>query len=262
MKKSLCIKRRIPRLWVNCWHRLGNYRTKWINSLSDARVFYDPDSGSSSGAAHVPDQPPTIVCSRTLPRCGSGLPRDTQHCMGTSGNVFERPPAQEGLSSTMFNNSNNLASSSQELRRDTSGTTRRRESEMKRESLSTSIHPTSKVEVGMLNHTGGTLSHSGMIDNPRFQISELHLGKFPNPMEFQSWKVNFKTEVCTRTADPQITMHWIKEVIWDCKVNWRTCYIAIDYGARRFPWLRYFWCDDCVCIEKSFSTRRYTSEKE
>ena len=31
-------------------------------------------------------------------------------------------------------------------------------------------------------------------------------------MEFQSWKVNFKNEVCTRTADPQITVHWIKEV--------------------------------------------------
>ena len=31
-------------------------------------------------------------------------------------------------------------------------------------------------------------------------------------MEFQSWKVNFRTEVCLRTADLQITMHWIKEV--------------------------------------------------
>ena len=31
-------------------------------------------------------------------------------------------------------------------------------------------------------------------------------------MEFQSWKVNFRTEVCLRTADRQITMLWIKEV--------------------------------------------------
>ena len=31
-------------------------------------------------------------------------------------------------------------------------------------------------------------------------------------MEFQSWKVNFRTEVCLRTADPQITMLRIKEV--------------------------------------------------
>ena len=64
----------------------------------------------------------------------------------------------------------------------------------------------------MLNQTGGTCSHGGMIANPRFPISELHLGEFPDSMEFHSWKVNFKNEVCTRTANPQITVHWIKEV--------------------------------------------------
>ena len=31
-------------------------------------------------------------------------------------------------------------------------------------------------------------------------------------MEIQSWNVNFRTKVCTTTADPQITMLWIKEV--------------------------------------------------
>ena len=40
----------------------------------------------------------------------------------------------------------------------------------------------------------------------------MNLGKFPDSVEFRSWQVNFKTEVCLRTADPQITMHWIKEV--------------------------------------------------
>ena len=64
----------------------------------------------------------------------------------------------------------------------------------------------------MLNHTGGTYSHSGMMDNPRIPFTELNLGTFPDSMEFQSWKVNFRTEVCPRTADPHITMHWIKEV--------------------------------------------------
>ena len=51
-----------------------------------------------------------------------------------------------------------------------------------------------------------------MMDYPRIPIAELHLGKFPDSMEFQSWKVNFRTEVCTKTADPQITVHWIKKV--------------------------------------------------
>ena len=50
------------------------------------------------------------------------------------------------------------------------------------------------------------------MDYPTLPISEMHLGKFPYSVEFQSWKVNFKNEVCTRTANPQITMHWIKEV--------------------------------------------------
>ena len=38
------------------------------------------------------------------------------------------------------------------------------------------------------------------------------MGKFPDSLEFQSWKVNFKTEVCSKSADPHRTMHWIKEV--------------------------------------------------
>ena len=45
---------------------------KKVNSLSDAREFYDPESRSSSGATHVPDQTSTILSSRTLPRCDSG----------------------------------------------------------------------------------------------------------------------------------------------------------------------------------------------
>ena len=65
---------------------------------------------------------------------------------------------------------------------------------------------------GLLIHIGGTYSHGGMIDYPRFPISELHLGKFPHSMECQSWKVNSKTEVCSKSTDPHLTMHWIKEV--------------------------------------------------
>ena len=41
---------------------------------------------------------------------------------------------------------------------------------------------------------------------------EWNLGKFHDSVEFQSWKLSIRTEVCQRTADPQITMLWIKEV--------------------------------------------------
>ena len=98
-----------------------------LNSLSDAREFYDPESGSSSGATHDPDRLSTILSPRTLPRCDSGLPRDTLNGTSITGNVFERPSAQEGLSSPILNHSNNLPSSSQELRPDVTETARRDE---------------------------------------------------------------------------------------------------------------------------------------
>ena len=94
---------------------------------------------------------------------------------------------QEGPPSTIINNSKNLTSSSQELRPDTTEAARRRESEMKRESLNTSIpslHFQSRS--GMLNHTGGTHSRSGLMDFPRFPISELHLGKFLTLFNFNA----------------------------------------------------------------------------
>ena len=40
-----------------------------------------------------------------MPRCDSGLPRKTLNGTGFTGNVSERPLAQEGLSFTIFNNS-------------------------------------------------------------------------------------------------------------------------------------------------------------
>ena len=50
------------------------------------------------------------------------------------------------------------------------------------------------------------------MDYLRYSISEMHLGKFPDSLEFQSWRVNFKTEICAKSAFPHITVHWIKEV--------------------------------------------------
>ena len=84
---------------------------------------------------------------------------------------------------------------------------------MRREPQNSSVPvPRFQKGGGLLNHAGGTYAHNSTIDYPRFPISEWHLGKFPDSMEFQSWIVNFRTEVCLRTADRQITMHWIKEV--------------------------------------------------
>ena len=41
-----------------------------------------------------------------------------------------------------------------------------------------------------VSHTGGTYPHNGVMDYPIFPISEMHLGKYPDSLEFQSWNVN------------------------------------------------------------------------
>ena len=67
-----------------------------VNSLSDAREFYDPETASTSGASHVLSQPFTIPSPRTKPCRDSGWPHDKRNIVGNSGNVFERLPAREG----------------------------------------------------------------------------------------------------------------------------------------------------------------------
>ena len=154
-----------------------------VNSLSDAREFYDPESGSSSGATLVPDQTSSILSSRTLPRCDSRLPRNAQNGTGIMGNVFKRTPAQEGQSSIIFNNSKNLASSSQDWRPDISETARR---DMKREALNTPMQsPHFQSRSGILHHIGGTYSHVDMMDYPRVLFTEWNLGKILDSLEFQ-----------------------------------------------------------------------------
>ena len=44
-----------------------------VNSLSDAREFYDPETASSSGATDVPSQPSTIPSPKTMLCFGSGF---------------------------------------------------------------------------------------------------------------------------------------------------------------------------------------------
>ena len=101
------------------------------------------------------------------------LPHDTRNIVGTSGNVFERLLAREGRTSTLFNNSKNLASSSQELRPDIPGKTMQPESEMGQEPRNSSIPVPRSVKTYC-----GTYSHRSMINCTIFPISELHLENF------------------------------------------------------------------------------------
>ena len=158
-----------------------------VNSFSDAREFHDPETASSSNASHVLCQPWNIPSPGTMPCRDSGLPHDTWNTMGTPENVFERLPAREGPPSALFENSKNLASSSRRLRPDISGNTTVPEREMRRDPQN------------------GIYSQDGVMECTRYLFSEMHPGKFPDSMEFQSRQVNFKTEVCSKKADPHLT---------------------------------------------------------
>ena len=111
----------------------------------------------------------------------------------------------------------------------------------------------------MLNHAGGTYSHSGMMDYPRLPISEMHLGKCPDSTEFQSWKVNFKNEVCTREANPQITLHWMKEVEIAKSIDELMTSRSI---VERFDFPDFDMLDAMIALKKLLNTAHSTYEKE
>ena len=126
--------------------------------------------------------------------------------MGIPGNVLDCQPARRDIDE-LHDTSKNLATSSGILRK---------EGNVKCEELLRSIPlPCFQVKarerglddrnclMSMTNHaTGiGTCTQSGMTI-PSYPSSEMHLGKFSDHTEFQSWIVNFRTEVCSKTKNP------------------------------------------------------------
>ena len=49
-------------------------------------------------------------------------------------------------------------------------------------------------------------------DSPCRGYRDLYLGKFSDHAEFQSWIVNFRTEVCSKAKNPTRALQWIKEI--------------------------------------------------
>ena len=199
-----------------------------VNSLADATEFYDTKTASRSGASHVPSQPLIFPSPRGMLSRDSGLPHDARNTMGTSGNVFDSPPAREGPSSALLENSRNLASSSCGLGPGNTGNRMEHGRGVRQEPQSSSI-PTPRFNQGIANGT-----HKVILEK-----TYLHLGKFADSLEFKSWKINFKTEVCSKSAVPQLTMHWIKEVEIAESMDNQSYDIAIDHRRKRCPRLRY-----------------------
>ena len=64
----------------------------------------------------------------------------------------------------------------------------------------------------MTHHAAGvgTCTRSGMTI-PSHPSSEMHLGRFLDHTEFQSWIVNFRSEVCSKVKNPTRALQWIKD---------------------------------------------------
>ena len=230
-----------------------------VNSLSDARDFYD--SGSSSGAdprswsnfygSEFQDLAAAILDCREIHRIVTGI----------VGDVFERPPFQEGLSSRIFHNSKGFASSSQGLRLDTTDTARKRENGIEKRIAeytdSITVLPKQKWNVfpyrwNLFSQWFGWLSKSS--------IAELNLGKFPDPMEFQAgrqtselrfvWKQPILKWQCSGSkklrSQNQLTDLWHRDRLWGETIS--------PTSICLMRWLRLHW--------KNSQHARYTSEKE
>ena len=66
-----------------------------VNALSDSRKFYDPETASSSGLAHVPSHL-SVVPSSFGKLCRDASPQpDTRNLCGMPKNVFVNPSAPE-----------------------------------------------------------------------------------------------------------------------------------------------------------------------
>ena len=126
-----------------------------VSSLNDARCFYDPQTASSSGVSHVPNQSLNIPSPRGMVSRDSCLPHDTPNSMGTSGSDFESPLARDGPSSAFFENPKNLASSLCGLRPGNTGNEVNHGEGVRREPQSSTI-PTPRFTK---NHSTWTRSH-------------------------------------------------------------------------------------------------------
>ena len=57
----------------------------------------------------------------------------------------------------------------------------------------------------------GTCTRSDMTI-PGYLSSEMHLKKFSDQTEFQSWVVNFRAEICAKAKNLALALQWIKEI--------------------------------------------------
>ena len=184
-----------------------------INCMNDSRDFQDAES-VRSGHSHVTSQPvffPLHPIPGGMPSRSVGMPSrkdgppsiwDTR---GISGDVFANPAAS---SSAPYPQELNPWSSG--ISEPThSSTAEKNENRTPVQDQRCQSGPSAK---NSFIPSEGDASNNYGADQQRLQISDLHFDKFPTSAAFASWKIRFKTEVCTCAEFPTDAMHWIKEV--------------------------------------------------
>ena len=104
----------------------------------------------------------------------------------------------------------------------------------------------------------GTCTQSGMI-NPSHPSSEMHLGKFPDHTEFQSWMCIFRVEVCAKAKNPTLALQWIKEI--EAATSLEDFITPKSITCKEFPDYEELDFDDGGSIEKSVTISKHTSER-
>ena len=188
-----------------------------LEFIEDSRIVQDPDSPSSYGSTHISHQA-HITSSSRKPNREPRTPRIARADVSISGDASDCQPARCDPDE-LHNNSNNVATSSVNLRREG---IEKRGNEEPLQSIPQLCFQVKARTYGldgrscltsMTNHAAGigTCTQSDMTI-PSYPSSPMHLGKFPELTEFESWNVSFQIEVCSKAKNPMLALQWIKEI--------------------------------------------------
>ena len=212
----LCSMIRGHEQWVYHGIKFGNYKNDW-SLLKIREIFQDPDSPISFGSAHVSHQASIPSSSK------KAWPRFKNAAKYTRGYEYSRkrfwlstcPTCLEEFHDDSRNFGNTIGDS--EKRRNWE------KWEWRTIAINTSTFFFGESEgkspddrsclKSMTNNAAGigTCTQSGMAI-PSYPSWEMHLGKFPDHTEFQSWVVNFRVEVCAKAKNDTLALQWIKEI--------------------------------------------------
>ena len=185
-----------------------------VNSLSNAREFYDPWTASSSGLSHVSSHPTRIPSPHGMLSRDLCLQPGTRNSIGISGNAVEDLHAPNEPSAAFFGNSWGLASAQWEPVSLNAGRLAARANELERNSQNFAVQHRDlqgSFQLGILPLLQKELiRRNAWLTNQRIKTRKCISINSPILLHSSVLKTSFKTEVCSHF--PTEAMLWIKEV--------------------------------------------------